>query len=221
MRTNGKSVVKVAGVGALALVLTTSAFAAPQRGNDSRGDWDRGRSDSRDSRGGYGGSYRDNQRVNVSGRVTSFTRESGGYRVYLDRGRESFWIPYSHMRTRGNDLRVGISIVLGGIFRGGRIDVDAVSWPDDRRYDDRRYDDRRRDTVQGVVQRIDERRAVLLLRESHSGRTVEVDMRDTRHDRRVDFSDLRRGDYVRLTGDWERGGLFEAERIESVDSGRR
>lgn len=225
MKTNGKSVLNVAGAGALALVLTTSAFAAPQRSNDSRGDWNRDRSDSHDSRGGYGGSsYRDNQRVNVSGRVTSLNRENGGYRVYLDRGRDSFWIPAARLHDRGNDLRVGISIVLGGIFRGGRVDVDAVSWPGDRGYD-RRYDrdrrDHRRDAVRGVVERIDERRGVMLLRESSTGRTIEVDMRDTRHDRRVDFNDLRRGDYVTLSGDWERGGRFEAERIESVSSGRR
>jgi hypothetical protein len=218
MKTNGKSVLNVAGAGALALALTTSAFAAPARPNDSRGDWDRGRSDSHDSRGGS--SYRDNQRVNVSGRVTSLNQERDGYRVYLDRGRDSFWIPASHMRNRGNDLRVGISIVLGGIFRGGRIDVDAVSWPNDRGYDNRNYE-RGRDSVSGVVERIDERRAVLLLRDTSSRRTIEVDMRDTRNDRRVDLSDLRRGDYVRLSGDWERGGLFDAERIDSVDSGRR
>jgi hypothetical protein len=222
MNTNGKSVLNVAGAGALALVLTTSAFAAPQRNHDSRGDWDRDRGNSQSSRGNSSyGTYGDNQRVNASGRVTSFSRENGGYRVYLDRGRESYWIPSSRMQNRGNDLRVGISIVLGGVFRGGRVDVDAVSWPDDHgRYDDRRYDSGR-DSVRGVVERIDERRGVMLLRESASGRTVEVDMRDTRNDRRVDLNDLRRGDYVTLSGDWERGGRFEAERIESVSTGRR
>ena len=218
MKTNGKSVLNVAGAGALALVLTTSAFAAPQRSDDSRGDWNRDRGDSRDSRGGYGSSYRDNQRVNASGRVTSFHRESGGYRVYLDGGRDSFWIPASRMHDRRNDLRVGISITLGGIFRGGRIDVDAISWPDDRGH---RYGNDRRHELRGTVERMDERRGVMLLRESGSGRTIEVDMSDTRRSRRVDFSDLRRGDHVTLSGEWERGGLFEADRIESVRTGRR
>jgi hypothetical protein len=59
------------------------------------------------------GSYRDNQRVNTTGRVTSFSRGNGGYRVQLDRGRESYWIPESRLHNRGRDLRVGISIVLG------------------------------------------------------------------------------------------------------------
>ena len=211
MKGSTKSVWNVAGAGALALVVATSAFAAPQRGNQ---DTSRGRTDSRgsQSRGGDNGSYRDNQRVNASGRVTSFSRGNGGYRVQLDRGRESYWIPESRMRDRGRDLRVGISVVLGGVFRGGRVDVDAVSWPDDRGYRD--------DYVRGVVERVDYRDGVLLLRDSSTRRTIEVDMRDTRRSSRSDLGDLRRGDFVTLTGQWLRGGRFEADGIESVNSRR-
>lgn len=214
MKAGTKSVWNVAGAGALALVMATSAFAAPQRGNQ---DTNRGREDSRGSqdRGRDNGSYRDNQRVNATGRVTSFSHANGGYRVQLDRGRESYWIPESHMRNRGSDLRVGISIVLGGVFRGGRVDVDAVSWPDDRGY---RND--RDDYVRGVVERVDYRSGVLLLREAFTRRTITVDMRDTRRSSRVDFGDLRRGDSVTLSGQWLRGGRFEADGIERVNSRR-
>lgn len=217
MKAGTKSVWNVAGAGALALVMATSAFAAPQRGNQ---DTNRGREDSRGSqdRGRDNGSYRDNQRVNATGRVTSFSRANGGYRVQLDRGRESYWIPESHMRNRGSDLRVGISIVLGGVFRGGRVDVDAVSWPDDRGYRNDR--DRRDDYVRGVVERVDYRSGVLLLREASTRRTIEVDMRDTRRSRRIDLGDLRRGDSVTLSGQWLRSGRFEADDIERVNSRR-
>jgi hypothetical protein len=217
MKAGTKSVWNVAGAGALALVMATSAFAAPQRGNQ---DTNRGREDSRGSqdRGRDNGSYRDNQRVNATGRVTSFSHANGGYRVQLDRGRESYWIPESHMRNRGSDLRVGISIVLGGVFRGGRVDVDAVSWPDDRGYRNDR--DRRDDYVRGVVERVDYRSGVLLLREASTRRTITVDMRDTRRSSRVDFGDLRRGDSVTLSGQWLRGGRFEADGIERVNSRR-
>ena len=218
MKASTKSVLNVAGAGALALVMATSAFAAPQRGNQ---DSNRGRDESRGSqdRGrGNDDSYRDNQRVNASGRVTSLSRANGGYRVQLDRGRESYWIPESYMRNRGRDLRVGISIVLGGVFRGGRIDVDAVSWPDERGYrNDRDY---REDYVRGVVERVDYRSGVLLLRDESTRRTIEVDMRDTRRSSRVDLGDLRRGDFVTLSGQWLRGGRFEADDIESVNSRR-
>lgn len=211
MKGRTKSVWNVAGAGALALVVATSAFAAPQRGNR---DTNTGRTDSRgtQSRGGDNGSYRDNQRVNATGRVTSFSRDNGGYRVQLDRGRESYWIPESRMRNRGRDLRVGISVVLGGVFRGGRVDVDAVSWPNDRGYGN--------DYVRGVVERVDYRSGVLLLRDSSTRRTIEVDMRDTRRSSRIDFGDLRRGDSVTLSGQWLRGGRFEADGIDSVNSRR-
>jgi hypothetical protein len=199
-----QSLLHVAGAGALALLMTTSAFAAPAQRAPER------RNETRDQRGG---SYRDNERVNVTGKVTSFSRERDGYRVQLDRGRESYWIPSSRMSNRGNDLRVGISVVLGGIFRGGRIDVDAVSWPGDSRY--------RNDSVRGTVERVDRRDGILLLRDSSTGRTINVDMRDTRRSSRVDVSDLRRGDYIEVSGEWLRGGVFTAERIESVDSRRR
>lgn len=216
MRTNSKSVVNVAGAGALALLVATSAFAAPQRGNDrsddrrGNGDWSQSQSQNR------GGSYRDNQRVNGTGRVTSLSRENGGYRVQLDRGRDWYYIPASRMRNRGNDLRVGVSIVLGGVFRGGRIDVDAVSWPGDR--GGYGYDNVE---VRGVVERVDYRSGALLLRESSTGHTISVDMRDTTRSSRVDLNDLRRGDRVTLSGEWRRGGNFDADRIESVSTGRR
>jgi hypothetical protein len=212
MKAKTKSVMNVAGAGALALVMATSAFAAPQTRNQQNNRNDR-RTESRGN-----SSYRDNQRVNTSGRVTSLSRENGGYRVQLDRGRDSYWIPAARMRNRGNDLRVGISVVLGGVFRGGRIDVDAVSWPDDRGYRDGNY---RGDSVHGVVERVDYRSGALLLRDSSSGRTIDIDMRDTTRSSRVDLNDLRRGDYVELSGEWLRGGNFAADRIESVESGRR
>lgn len=197
---------------ALTLLTATSLFAQ-QRGDDRRGRKDN------DDRGGYtqrndatrgntSRTYRDNERVNATGRITSLTPERDGYRVQLDRGRDSYWIPSSRMRNRRNDLRIGVSIALGGIFRGGRIDVDNIGWPDDRGYADT--------LVRGTIERIDRRDGVLLLRDSRNGRTIEVNMRDTRRTSRIDFEDLRRGDYVELSGDWSRGGMFVADRIEAV-----
>ncbi|HEX2831573.1 MAG TPA: DUF5666 domain-containing protein [Thermoanaerobaculia bacterium] len=193
--------------------LTATSLFAQQRGDDRRDRKDhndRGgytqRSDA--TRGNASRTYRDNERVNATGRITALTPERDGYRVQLDRGRDSYWIPSSRMRNRRNDLRVGVSIVLGGVFRGGRIDVDNIGWPDDRGYSD--------DLVRGTVERIDRRDGVLFLRESRNGRTIEVNMRDTRRTSRIDFEDLRRGDYVELSGDWSRGGTFLADRIEAV-----
>lgn len=216
MKSNGRWM-KNAGAGALAVMMTTSVFAAPAPARNDRGnDGGNGRHNNQrnESRGDSRRTYRNNERVNISGSVSAFSRERDGYRVYLDRNRDSYWIPSSRLGNRGRDLRVGVSVVLGGIFRGGRIDVDAISWPGDR---GGAYRD---DYVRGTVERVDYRNGVLLLRESATRRTIEVDMRDTRRTSRIDLGDLRRGDEITVSGEWLRGGVFSADRIESVNSGR-
>lgn len=104
---------------------------------------------------------------------------------------------------------------------------DESSWrqsrADDRddRYDrndrgDSRRDDR--DFLSGRVERVDQRRNVVLLR-GQNGRTIVVQMVRNRNHRGIDVDDLRRGDYVTFVGDWSRGG-FQAWRIDNVDRGR-
>ena len=90
-------------------------------------------------------------------------------------------------------------------------------WRDGRR--DSRYERRDdRDFVGGVVERVDRRRGVVLLREARSRRTILVEM--NRRSRGVDLEDLRRGDRATFVGDWTRNGVFTAWRIEDVDSRR-
>jgi len=212
MKTSGKA----GSATALALLLTTSAFA------DNRGADDN--FNRRDDRNGApysnrNDAYRENDRINLQGRVTSLSHERGGYRVQLDRGRAPFWVPESYVRNRG--LRVGIDISLGGVFRGGSIYVDAVNWPGDGGYGYGGYGRGSYDNgyVRGVVDRVDYRRATVWLRDDRSGRVVEVDMRGDRYGR-LNMNDLRRGDLVELSGNWIRGGIFDAYRIESVRAGR-
>ena len=151
------------------------------------------------NRGSY--NYRENQRITTSGRISSFRRERDGYRVDLDRGRESYWIPESRLGGRG--LRVGIDISLGGIFRGGIIDVDAINWPGAYGYG---YDG---GFVRGVIQRVDYRDGFATMRDDASGQFIRVNLRAA-------SQELRPGDYVTLEGHWERGGLFDAVRIDDV-----
>jgi hypothetical protein len=104
----------------------------------------------------------------------------------------------------------------------------------DERYerrDDRRDDRRDRDQaygrgagwISGVVRRVDYRRDVLQIRDQRTGRHITVDARraDRRNRRGIDVSDLQRGDFVQLEGAWVRGNVFQAHRIDSVDSRRR
>jgi hypothetical protein len=99
--------------------------------------------------------------------------------------------------------------------RGDRYDRN-----DDRsaRRDSRRDD---RDAVTGYVERIDYRRGVVVLRTRNSSRPVVVEMvRRTGNSRGLDLGDMRRGDRVTFVGDWSRGGVFTAWRIDDVDSRR-
>jgi hypothetical protein len=155
------------------------------------------------------GSHRENDRVNRSGRVSSISRDRDGYRVQLDRG-DSFWIPSTRLGNRARDLRVGVSISLGGIFQGGMINVDAVTWPSASGYG---YD---QGSVSGVVESIDYRSGILMLRDDASGISINVDMRSAQSAR----VDLRPGDYVTLSGNWVRGNVFDAYRIDAVNNGR-
>lgn len=216
---------KAAGAGAIALLLATPAFA------QSRGDWNRNNNDrngqqntqrdngnqtyNNDGQGSYqrdngnrsnDNNYRENQRINVTGKVTSFSHERDGYRVQLDRG-QSFWVPQSKFGNRARDLRVGISITLGGIFRGGSIYADAVSWPD-QGYGYGYHEA----FVRGVVERVDYRTGTVWLRDS--GRLIAADVNGRA------LRTLHRGEYVELSGQWIRGGVFDVARIDSI-RGRR
>jgi hypothetical protein len=215
---------KAAGAGAIALLLATPAFA------QSRGDWNnrnntndrngqatsqRGNGNGNQSYGNNGqgsyqrdnasrsngnNSYRENQRINATGKVRSFNRERDGYRVQLDRG-QSFWVPQSKFGNRARDLRVGVSINLGGIFRGGSIYADAVSWPDQYGAG---YEN---GFVRGVVDRVDYRSGTIWLRDDASGRVITADVNGRQ------LRNLRRGEYVELSGQWIRGGVFDVASI--------
>lgn len=208
---------KAAGAGTIALLLATPAFA------QSRGDWNRNNDNNdRNGQGSYqrddgnrsndNNSYRENQRINATGKVTSFSHERDGYRVQLDRG-QSFWVPQAKFGNRARDLRVGVSITLGGIFRGGSIYADAVSWPDE--YDRGYRNGYHQGFVRGVVDRVDYRTGTVWLRDAASGRIITADV-----DGRSAIRSLRRGEYVELSGQWIRGGVFDVARIDNI-RGRR
>ena|SRR6185369_5507766 len=196
-----KENLKSVAAGALAFVVAVPVFAQSRgdyRNNDNR-DNNYNRNDTQSSR-----SYRENERITMQGKVTSFTHERDGYRVQLDRGRESYWVPQSYFRNRAP--RVGISVVFGGVWRGGSVIVDDVNWPEDG-YRGRAYDQQ---FVRGTVERVDRRDGLVWLREARTGRSISVDLRGNQERR------LRRGDYVELTGSWQRDGVFTAYRIDGI-----
>jgi len=200
---------------ALSMLVGASAFA------DSRH-----RDETRDR-------YESNRSVTMEGRVQRLSRERDGYRVTLDRGGESYFVPASALRRAGRalDLRVGVSVRFFGTYDSrGYVNVSSCDWLDDNGgyygndgyRNDGSYRGGRESFVSGVVGRIDDRRGVAELRDGRSRQRITIVMRrgDDRRNRSIDLNDLRRGDAVTFAGSWGRNGVFEAWRIDSVNSRR-
>ena len=127
-----------------------------------------------------------------------------------------------------SDVRVGVSIRLGGILGGrGLVNVDVVDWlGGDDYYDGGGYRDRGYDrgydrgVLRGTVERVDLRRGLVVLRDERGGRYVTASLRRSGYGRGLGIDDLRRGDRITLVGNWTRGDVFDADRIENVRSGR-
>lgn len=210
---------KFGAVLAVVALFATSTFADDRPRNGSN-EWRGGNRDrGRDSRSD--GRYDNRRDLSAQGRITNLHRERDGYRVQLDRGSQWYYVPSSAYRSRGRniDLRIGVSIRLGGGYYDDRGYIHCNdAYLDDYGYGSS-YD---RGSVRGTVQRVDYRRNVLEVRDERSGRYVTVDMRSMerrgRRSRGIDAEDLRRGDYVELEGQWVRGNVFQAYRIDSVDS---
>jgi hypothetical protein len=173
---------------------------------------DYGRSQSYDRRAESRGvpSYgtRDNRRsISAEGRVRSISREGNGYRVRLDRGGYSFFVPEARFRMW--PLRAGLSIRIGGYLNPlgyvDAYDLGPLGGPVYTSGD-----------LRGIVESVDYRRGTLAVRDDISGSFVTVILR--RNDSRMDH--LRSGDFVDFSGAWDRGGVFEAYLLEDFRPGR-
>jgi hypothetical protein len=173
------------------------------RDNRSNGSYNRGGSYNRND------SYRGGSRGTPSyyhGRVSRYDRYNGGYRVWIVGAPYPFFIPEARFRLFPH-FGVGIDLRLGGYYNSaGYYDY---------------YDDQAAYNtsggLRGVVETVDYRRGTFVLRDEASGRFVTAVM--SGGDRRWD--DLRSGDYVEVSGDWNRSGVFQAYSLDSIGDYRR
>lgn len=180
---------------AAATLLTPSLFA------DSR---HRGTTNARADRGVQVRGYV------VEGRIRDIDRDRNGFVIRLDNRDEVFFAPVqtrvnSHSRRgreRVRDLERG-DVIRATVSRGSNRLPRATSITLLRNED--RRDDRNDRWISGVVNDVD--RNAIIIREERTGRVIRVDTREIQRT-------VRRGDYVAVRGDWNRRGVFEAERLQ-------
>jgi hypothetical protein len=184
-----------------------------RRSSGSRGSYDRGRDrngtwrgDSRQSRPSYGNSrYRTQPRVQhrpyySRGRIDRVLRYGSGYRIWVAGAPYPFFVPLSHWRH--DRFRVGLTIGIGGWYNPlGYYEY----------YDG--YDGSSAGWLRGTVESVDYRRDTFVVRNDATGSYVTVVERDR-------GMDVRPGDYVELSGDWTRGGIFRAWDVDLLDYDR-
>ena len=168
----------------------------------------------------------DRGRILEGGRINRILHERGGYRVWLDRGRFSYFVPEARFRLF--PLRVGLSIRFGGFYDPlGYVNVyDIYPYDYAPAYGGSVYvapgygapaygAPAVAGLIRGVVDSVDYRRGTVVLTDDGSGQLVTVTM--SGRDRR--FDDLRPGDWVELSGDFDRSGYFNAYRVENFRAG--
>lgn len=200
-----KKMLKFAALTTLAaMTLTASAFADSRHQSQTY----------TDSNG-----WRSSRAASVEGRITDVDRDRNGFVIRLDRGglllyvdRQTDVDSASRRRARVRDLDRGDYIRATGTIERGAMYVREIDLlrDDDRSSQYGRYDRRNDESrIAGVVERIDERREVLYVREARSNRLVTVDADKARG------RNIRRGDFVTVIGEWDRNGNFDAVRIEA------
>lgn len=149
-------------------------------------------------------SYRNRTPYYTRGRVTRIDPWNGGFRIYVAGAPFPFFVSDSYYRR--NHWRVGIEIALGGYYNPlGYYDYyDGV-------YDGSGYS---AGALRGTVESVDYRRDTFVVRNDATGNFVTVASRSRR-------DEVRPGDYVEISGDWTRSGLFDAYRIDLLDAYRR
>ena len=157
-------------------------------------------------RNGNHGSYGNRQPYYGQGRISQVHRYGGGYRIWIVGSPYPFFIPEAYYRS--SRFRIGLSIRLGGYYNP----LGYYDYYDG--YDDGYYSrGNSRGELRGTVESVDYRRDTFVIRNEATGSFVTVVLRDRRED-------VRTGDFVEVSGDWTRNGVFEAYDVDQLDYDR-
>ena len=176
---------RITGVIAVALLLSTTAFAA--------------------------------DRISTQGTIDSISRAGDQYRIVLDHGTYTYYVPMSSVGAR--DLRVGSNVRISGLVAPNDVvNVDMLALPGEAYYiTDPHYTALPYGTngwMTGIVQRVDRHLGYLTLREDVSGQVFKIDVRHMNLRKPVNVWGVRAGDRIAVNGSWEKADVFDAKRIE-------
>lgn len=158
-------------------------------------------------------------RITYQGHVTSMVADGAGYRVTLDNGGYTYWVPSERINER--NIRIGDLVRLDGYGNNGLVTVDGVAWLGGSNYNqDYRpsygqpmYSSAPDGALTGVVQYVNRHYNYLDMRADGTGRMVRVDLRNMDTRGSVNVWRLRTGERINVTGGWEQRGRFQADRV--------
>ncbi len=143
-----------------------------------------------------------NGRITTQGQITRIAREGNMYRITLNNGGFSYFVPVTMARDR--DLRVGDTVTLSGYPSENGVTVDLVTPLNHPYYG----------TVTGpmtaTVLSTNRRLNYLTVRDEATGRRLKIDVRNMDTRRSVNVWRLRAGDRVVVNGNWENRNTFDA-----------
>jgi len=158
--------------------------------------------------------YAYHEHVKSYGRVERYSHVHGGYNVWLGGGLYPIFIQFAHWHL--HPLHVGLYINFGGYWdpRGywSVYDYSPYDYRSGYGYGGSTYT---RGELHGLVESVDLGRGTMVVNDELSRQFVTVQLP---RDRRVEYA--RPGDYIALSGDWTRSGVFAAYRVDQLEQGR-
>ncbi len=154
-------------------------------------------------------------RISMQGHVTALVIDGAGYRVTLDNGGYSYWVPADTISDR--NIRMGDYVRFDGYGRDGLVTVDTAAYlggPEYRPYNSQpMYSSAPEGALTGTVQSVNRHYNFFDMRADGTGRMVRVDVRNMDTRGSVNVWRLRPGDRINVTGGWENRGHFQADRV--------
>ena len=186
----------------LAVVLSSAAIAAPQYDRDDR---------DRDHREHYR-----SDRISTQGQITSINREGDQFRVVLNRGSYTYFVPVASIRNR--DIRIGDQVRIGGVVAGDSVNADYISFVGEPEY---RNDPAYRGVpygqsgwMSGTVLSVNRRLNYVTIRDDQSGLPVKIDVRNMDTRRSVNVWRTRNGDHISVNGSWSNRDTFAVSVVQ-------